>query len=103
MEANLRMFEGLGLDFEDVERMAARVDLEADDLLLLSTRVSICSSRSEKAKPKSCSGSPSDNEHFGSQDRQALAEDFQAKILLYESEAPFRRSRPSPAVTPARP
>jgi len=35
MEANLRRFESLGLDFDDVDEMARSVDLEADDLLLL--------------------------------------------------------------------
>ena len=41
MEANLRMFEQVGLDIDDVERMAESVDLEADDLLLLPTHVSV--------------------------------------------------------------
>ena len=41
MEANLRMFEQMGLDIDDVERMAESVDLKVDDLLLLNTRVSV--------------------------------------------------------------
>ena len=41
MEANLWMFEQSGFDIDDVERMAESVGLEADDLLLLNTRVSV--------------------------------------------------------------
>ena len=41
MEANLRMFEQLALDIDDVERMAESVDLDADDLLMLHTHVSV--------------------------------------------------------------
>ena len=41
MEANLRMFNQLGLDIDDIHTMAESVGLEADDLLLLSTRVSV--------------------------------------------------------------
>ena len=41
MEANLRMFEGLALDINDIQTMAESVDLEAEDLLLLNTRVSV--------------------------------------------------------------
>jgi hypothetical protein len=40
-EANLRMFERMGLDIDDLERMAKAVDLEVDDLLLLPTGASI--------------------------------------------------------------
>ncbi len=35
MQGNLIMFQGLGLDEEDIERMAKVVGLELDDLLLL--------------------------------------------------------------------
>ena len=41
MEGNLRLFEGLGLDIDDVETMAESVGLEAEDLLLLNTHVSL--------------------------------------------------------------
>ncbi|MAF66873.1 MAG: hypothetical protein CMJ84_14610 [Planctomycetes bacterium] len=41
MEGNLRMFAAMGLDIDDVHTMAESVGLEADDLLLLSTRVSV--------------------------------------------------------------
>ena len=51
-EANLRMFERLGLDIDDVELMAKAVGLEADDLLLLDTHVSISS------KPRRITGRP---------------------------------------------
>lgn len=40
-EANLRRYEQLGLDINDVERMAKAVHLELDDLLLMSANVSI--------------------------------------------------------------
>jgi len=40
-EANLQMFGRMGLDIHDVERMAKSVHLELDDLLLMSTQVSI--------------------------------------------------------------
>ena len=51
-EANLRMFEQLGLNIDDVELMAKAVGLEADDLLLLDTDVSISS------KPRRIIGRP---------------------------------------------
>ncbi len=40
-EANLRRYERMGLDINDIERMAKAVHLELDDLLLMSTHVSI--------------------------------------------------------------
>ena len=46
MEANLRMFEQMGLNIDDVERMAESVDLKVDDLLLLNTKVSVSVNRS---------------------------------------------------------
>lgn len=52
MEANLRMFEQLALDIDDVERMAESVGLEADDLLLLNTHVSV------SAMPRRIIGKP---------------------------------------------
>jgi hypothetical protein len=41
MEAHLCRFEQLGLDFDDVKRMAKSVDLEAEDLLLMNTHVAV--------------------------------------------------------------
>jgi hypothetical protein len=43
IEANLRMFEGQGLDINDIQTMAESVGLEVEDLLLLSTRASVSS------------------------------------------------------------
>lgn len=41
MEGNFRIFESMGLDSDDVQTMAESVGLEVEDLLLLSTRVSV--------------------------------------------------------------
>ncbi len=51
-EANLQLFEQLGLGIEEVKRMAESVDLEVDDLLLLNTRVSV------SARPRHIMGKP---------------------------------------------
>ncbi len=52
IEANLRMFEEMSLDIDDVERMAENVDLDADDLLLLPTCVGV------SAMPRRIIGKP---------------------------------------------
>lgn len=52
MEGNLRMFDAMGLDIDDVRTMAESVGLEADDLLLLSTGTTI------PAKPRRIIGKP---------------------------------------------
>ena len=41
MEANMQVFEGLGLDADDVEQMAESVGLKAEDLLLMNTHVTV--------------------------------------------------------------
>jgi len=50
-EANLQMFGRMGLDINDVERMAHAVNLKLDDFLFMSTDVSIMQPRRVIGKP----------------------------------------------------
>jgi len=48
IDGNTAMFESMGLDLDDVETMASSVGLEAEDLLLIPTHVSVGSTDSAK-------------------------------------------------------
>lgn len=101
MEANLKMFESLGLDISDVEKMAQCVGLEASDLLLLSARVSISVASDSSAPPE-----PLNDEDLPEElttDRAAkllgISKDTLLKLkdaglLEYRNAAPPTSSRP---------
>lgn len=52
MEANRLMFDQHGFDYDDLERMAAAVDRDVEDLLLMDTRASI------RLTPRRVTGKP---------------------------------------------
>ena len=100
MAANLTMFESLGLDVDDVGRMAESVGLEVEDLLLMDTNVRVVVSN--------------DTENSVSQDEEDLPDEVsteeaakllgvskdtvlkfkQAGSLSYRNAAPPQSSRP---------
>jgi len=58
MEGNLRLFERFGLDIDDVEKMAESVGLEAEDLLLLDTHVTVGMARPVRPDDGHVKGKP---------------------------------------------
>ncbi len=62
VEANLLLFEALGLDLDDVERMAEVVDLEAIDLLLLDRHVGVTVTGGTKRPRRGKRGRPKTHE-----------------------------------------